>query len=146
MARNAGRSYAEQWQAIANDYFTGTARHTATSREIAAWAIKHGKWKPSPMLLLNKATEDVARAMREEYAIDPQGRRARVKHAARVVKDGVHQVLWADFRDPAVPRGHVELALKQRRGQIVGDCLQLKVDADTYNQHHNPCPSASDRF
>ena len=83
MARNAGRSYAEQWQAIANDYFTGTARHTATSREIAAWAIKHGKWKPSPMLLLNKATEDVARAMREEYAIDPQGRRARVKHAAR---------------------------------------------------------------
>ncbi len=90
------------------------------------------------MLLLSKAAEDVARAMREEYAIDPQGRRVRVKHAARVVEDGVQQSLWADFRDPAVPRSHIELALKQRREQIVGDCFQLKMDTDSYNQNHNP--------
>ena len=45
--------------------------------------------------------------------------------------------MWADHRDPNVPPGHIELALKQRRQQIVGDCYQLKIDADSYNENHN---------
>lgn len=60
-----------------------------------------------------------------------------MKHAARIVEDAVQTSLWADHRDPAVPRGHIELAFKQRRQQIVGDCHQLKMDTDSYNQNYN---------
>jgi hypothetical protein len=32
----------------------------------------------------------------------------------------------------------METAFQQRRQQIVGDCHQLKVDVDSYNQNFNP--------
>lgn len=72
MAGKEGKTYTEQWQAHANEFFALTGRHAASAREIAAWAIENGRWKPSPMALLSKAAEDVARAMRDEYAIDPR--------------------------------------------------------------------------
>jgi hypothetical protein len=31
------------------------------------------------------------------------------------------------------PRAHMELAFAQRRQQIIGDCIQLKRDVDSYN-------------
>ena len=30
------------------------------------------------------------------------------------------------------------VALRQRRRQIVGDCVQLRVDADSYNENRTP--------
>jgi hypothetical protein len=32
----------------------------------------------------------------------------------------------------------MESALQQRRRQVVGDCVQLRVDADSYNENRNP--------
>ena len=32
----------------------------------------------------------------------------------------------------------LELAFKQRRRQIVGDCRQLKTDVDSFNQNRDP--------
>ena len=69
--------------------------------------------------------------MREEYITDPQGRTVRAKHVACY-----EQVpLWGDIR--TAPREHMEMAFQQRRQQIVGDCRQLKVDVDSYNQNYN---------
>lgn len=31
----------------------------------------------------------------------------------------------------------MEIAFQQGRQQIVGDCLQLKLDVDSYNETHN---------
>ncbi|HKX00428.1 MAG TPA: hypothetical protein VJN43_22005 [Bryobacteraceae bacterium] len=31
------------------------------------------------------------------------------------------------------PHDHMEKAFAQRREQIVGDCVQLKIDVDAYN-------------
>ena len=36
----------------------------------------------------------LARALREEYATDAQGRRYRVNHAMRVTKNGVQYTFW----------------------------------------------------
>jgi hypothetical protein len=67
--------------------------------------------------------------MREEYIVDVQGRRVRAKHAARVEQ----AVFWADIR--TAPREHMEIAFRQRRQQILGDCHQLKDDVDSYNEN-----------
>jgi hypothetical protein len=34
----------------------------------------------------------------------------------------------------------MELAFRQRRIQIVGDCRQLKADVDSYNEGHEEMP------
>lgn len=80
--------------------------------------------------------------MCEEYITDPQGRTVRAKHAARVEDaNGKQTTLWADIR--TAPRKHMETAFRQRRGQILGECRQLKSDVDSYNQNaltSNPIP------
>ena len=44
-------------------------------------------------------------------------------------------MLWADIRTASSE--HMQIALQQRRQQIVGDCRQLKADADSYNENQN---------
>jgi hypothetical protein len=73
--------------------------------------------------------------MREEYYVDPQGRSVRRKHAARVILHGEQRTLWDDIR--TVEPQHMRIAFQQRRQQIVGDCWQLKLDADSYNENRN---------
>ena len=106
----------------------------ATSHQIAAYAIKNKLWEAQGATVLDLCAEQLARAMREEYIRDPQGRVVRAKHAARVA--GEQTVLWADIR--TATREHMVIALQQRRHQIVGDCRQLKADADSYNDNNNP--------
>ena len=74
--------------------------------------------------------------MRDEYITDTQGRRVRAKHAAAITEGGEQFMLWADIR--TAPHKHMAIAFQQRRHQIVGDCRQLKVDVDSYNQNRTP--------
>lgn len=73
--------------------------------------------------------------MREDYETDPQGRRVRTKHAVTVKRSGKSVTRWGDKRTAG--RNFVESALQQRRNQIVGDCFQLKMDKDNFNDYHN---------
>jgi len=129
--------YTERLQQIANDYmeqFPGPA----TRRQIAAWALETKRWQPQHGTLIAQLAEELSRAMREEYIMDPQGRSVRAKHAARMARDGQQMTLWGDIRNAG--REFMEVALQQRRRQIVGDCRQLKLDADSYNENKNPGP------
>jgi hypothetical protein len=128
-------SYNEQLISIANDYF---AEHegSATSREIAAWAMKTGKWAPQPGSMIERCAEELSRAMREEHILDPQGRSVRAKHAARIRENGKQFTLWADIR--TATKEHMARAFQQRRRQILGDCRQLKSDVDSYNENRRP--------
>ena len=124
-------TYNEQMQKYVTEYRADGGEWPATSREMAAWIINKGLWKPQSSELISICAEQLSRAMREEYIIDPQGRKVRSKHAARI-----HQtVLWDDIR--IASRGHMVLSLQQRRQQIVGDCHQLKLDLDSYNENKN---------
>jgi len=128
-----GKTYNEQLQAIANQYRASGELWPATSLQIAAWAIRTKLWYPHHSAILRQCAEDIARAMREEYIKDPQGRSVRLKHAARVLVEGKQTVFWDDIR--TAPRTHMEIAFQQRRQQIVGDCRQLKADVDSYNEN-----------
>ena len=100
--------------------------------DVAKWAIEKGEWQPkqSPEAIL---AGDLAKAMREEHITDPQGRTVRSKHAARS-DQGVLWV-WDDIRTASSE--FMRMALQQRRQQIVGDCKQLKNDADSFNENFN---------
>ena len=128
-------THAQRMQSIANRYFAESGR-PATTDEIAAWAITNDLWRPHPAAIRRQCAEEIARAMREEYITDSQGRRVRAKHAARIKEGEKQQTFWADIR--TATRRHMQIAFQQRRQQIVGDCRQLKWDIESFNQTRSP--------
>lgn len=125
-------TYNEQLQRIVNKYIQAGEEWPATVRQIAAWAVREKLWQPHPASLVSQCAEALSNAMREEYIVDAQGRTVRAKHAARIEQE----VLWADIR--TAPRQHMEIAFKQRRRAILGDCRQLKLDVDSFNENRAP--------
>lgn len=106
-----------------------------TPYTVVHWALSHGYIDPPKLDPAAALAEDMARALREEHATDPiTGRRYRRNHAVRVTSHGVQGSLWAEM--DSAPRTHMVKAFKQRRNQIVDDCVQLKVDVDVYNSKH----------
>ena len=124
----------EQLQHIVKQYIGAGEEWPATSHQIAQYAIANHLWEAQRATVVDICAEQLARAMREEYIRDPQGRVVRAKHAARVA--GEQTVLWDDIR--TANREHMAVAFQQRRQQIVGDCRQLKLDTDSYNENNNP--------
>jgi hypothetical protein len=129
-------TYSEQLQRIVRKYEAAGAPWPASAHEIALWAIERKLWEPQRSDFVDQCAEQLARAMREEYITDAQGRTVRAKHAARVGRKGEQLTLWADIRSAS--HAHMEVAFQQRRQQIVGDCRQLKADVDSYNENRNP--------
>jgi hypothetical protein len=121
-------------QQIVEQYRLSGQPWPASARAIAAWAINNDRWALPSSAVITKCAEDLAKAMREEYTTDPKGRRVRVKHPVTIRRGGEQYALWDDIR--TAPRSHMQVAFQQRRQAIVGDCRQLKVDADSYNDAH----------
>jgi hypothetical protein len=130
-------TYTRQMQDIVVKYIAAGATWPASAHQIARWALSKKLWAPQPSTIVDQCADHLAQAMREEYITDPQGRAVRAKHAARVQEsDGRQTTLWADIR--TAPRKHMDTAFRQRRGQILGECRQLKSDVDSYNQNASP--------
>lgn len=121
-------------QGIVHEYREAGNRWPASVKEMAAWAIEADKWKVHRSTEIEACARDLARALREDYYTDPQGRRVRRNHSVNVRRDDTQTVLWDDIR--TAPRSHMALSFQQRRTQIVGDCRQLKTDVDSYNDAH----------
>lgn len=91
--------------------------------------------QPHPHSALRQCTRELSRALRAEYFTDASGHRVRAKHpVSKKGEDGQQMVLWDDIR--TAPRGHMEISFQQRRKRIVGDCRQLKTDAESYSTAH----------
>lgn len=103
--------------------------------EVAEWAYKNGLHKPNLKTVIDAIAGDIAQVFREEYRTAPDGRRYRAKHAAKKKVGAKTMSLWADIDDPVAPHAHFVDSFGQRRQQIVGDCYQLKTDADIYNEN-----------
>ncbi|MCX6023828.1 MAG: hypothetical protein NTZ05_19290 [Chloroflexi bacterium] len=133
MGRGRSPTYHEQLRAIANKYIQAGEPWPATTLQIARWARTQQLWAPRPEAELRRFAEDLAEAMREEVYEDPQGRRVRTKHAARI--DGKQSAFWDDIRTAS--RDHMKVSVSNRRNQIVGDSFQLKQDTDSFNENSN---------
>lgn len=118
-------------QDIAHEYRQLGHPWPATARMIGAWAIETGRWQPARGDLVDRASREIARAMREEYVVDPQSRRVRKMRAVRDEQG----TFWVDIDDAEPDQMH--LAFSQRRAQVLGDCKQLKTDVDSYNENNS---------
>lgn len=130
-----GETRTRQLQRIVRDYIDTGEPWPAEGRSIAAWAIRMKRWAPQMNSLIQQCADQLSRAMREELIRDPQGRIVRAKHAATFGTGPKQTTLWADIR--SANRQHMAVAFQQRRQQIVGDCRQLKLDVDSYNENGN---------
>lgn len=133
-----GQTQTEHLQQIVRQYQEDGQPWPATTRQIAGWALRKELLAPPRDTIIGYFSEQLSRAMREEYYVDPQGRTVRRKHAARMLLHGEQRTLWDDIRT-AEPQ-HMRIAFQQRRQQVVGDCWQLKLDADSYNENRNTDP------
>jgi hypothetical protein len=126
-------------QKIVEEYRAADEQWPTTAKNIAAWAIRERHWKPQPKSLISRCASEIASAMRQEFFTDPQGRTVRRKHAYRTqneLPDGTYEQLffWIDVRD--AKHEQVEMAFQYGRKLIVGDCKQLRTDADSYNDNN----------
>ncbi|HXQ11201.1 MAG TPA: hypothetical protein VN805_09445 [Caulobacteraceae bacterium] len=132
-------TYHQQMHRIVQDYRKSGEPWPAASKTIAEWAISSGRWELPASAAVNRCAEDLSAAMREEYYTDPKGRRVRLFHPARRYVAGQQLTLWDDIRTTS--RQHMQLSLQQRRQNIVGDCRQLKIDGDSFNDAHASEPA-----
>ena len=131
---------AGEMQKLVHKYKDSGNKWPAPAKEIAAWAMHNGLYEPKPHDVLRDCAESIAEAMRLEHFEDPQGRSVRKWHALRLTKEqlieGQEQtVLWLDIESD--PPEYMKRSFQQRRGQILGDCKQLKTDIDSYNDNYN---------
>lgn len=132
--KRTSATFNEVLQKHKDEYLKETGKVLATTRELALWALKTGRWEPPPDLMLRKCREDYARALREEYIHDANGQPVRVNQAARRSIGDEQATFWGDIR--TIPRKHMEASSAQRREQIVGECRQLDRDERYYNDSH----------
>lgn len=129
---NAVRAYIERYkQEVGNDALLD-------AHSLAEWAYKNGLHKPTVRTVIDAIAADIAQVFREEYRTSEFGQRYRAKHATTQKNGSKTFSLWADLDDPLAPHEHFLKSFAQRRQQIVGDCFQLKTDADVYNDHRKP--------
>lgn len=120
------------------EYVRGLHGRPIIVSELAAWIKREKRWEPSQEEMMTLLMRHLARAMRTQYATDPEGRRVRRKHALKTKeKDafGKQLVLWYDM-DIAQPQ-FMQGSLQQRRGGLADGCWQLKQDQDSFNQYYN---------
>ena len=124
-------SYAQQMQEIFKRYQAEVSPDPVDLKIVGAWATANNLWAPRPVDVLSRFATDMADALREEYRTDKSGRRYRAKLAVTVGRQGS---LWGDI--DTSPRPHVVKNFGQRRRQVVGDCVQLRLDRDHYSASH----------
>ena len=121
----------ERLQQIWHKYDSEREHKPSSAREAIEWAVAEGLVDLPEIDPYDVLAGQMSQALRDEYSTDSQGRRYRINHAVRVTKSGVQYTFWAAMG--FAPHEHMEKAFTQRREQIVGDNVQLRIDVDVYN-------------
>jgi len=128
------RSRGDFLRKLLNDYIAEHGDARVDLNDVFRWARKNDLWEPPSTTLATLFKREVARAAREEYYTDPQGRKVRKKHAIVFTQDEKQRSLWADIE--TAPPDHMKLSLQQRRRGALGEVVQTKTDMDSYNDNN----------
>ncbi len=115
-------------------YKQATGVKEVDPHELAKWAHRHLQWPmPEPQSPLDRLAKEFSRAMREETRKDAKtGKPYRAHHAYPSTEPNGQTVMkWVDIDE--APRKQMHKSLQLRREQMVGDGLQLSLDADHWN-------------
>ena len=118
---------------IIRAYKDATGNTDVDMREVAKFAVGMGMALPEPMSAIDRLAHKFARVARTEMRHDKAtGRPYRANHAYPTKRDGEQTHLWIDI-DQA-PRDKMYRSLQTRREQMVGDAVQLDLDAEHWNR------------
>jgi len=127
----------EQLQGLIQLYKTETGNKTIDMEDVTDWAIRRGATLPKPKSQRDLLMAQFSDAARAEFKQDPKtGLSYRVNHALRGTRsDGRQYTLWVDIDDATRPQ--MLWSLSNRRQQMVGDAVHLKIDEMIWNGHHS---------
>ena len=126
----------ERLQSLIQLYEDETGLHVVDMDLVADWAIKRGVVAPTPKTAKELLSEQFAQAAREEHLRDPAtGLSYRRRHALRGKdKDGRQRTFWVELERATRPQ--MLTTLVNRRQQMVGDAVQLKIDELVWNSRN----------
>lgn len=129
------KSRKQQYQELFAQYLKEHPEQEATPLDhVYRWAKDNGLWRSHPRDEAKTFRNQLADALREEHRVDASGRKHRAKLPVVTYSGGVQTVLWGDIDRFPLPLFQKNVA--QRRNGIVGDCVQLRLDIDHYNDAH----------
>jgi hypothetical protein len=112
------------------------AQKDVDMNEVARWAVARGWPLPKPTDPIERLAQEFSKAAREEIRHDSKtGKPYRANHAITFTQDNRQTARWFDI-DEDPPRPKMLKSLVQRREQMVGDGLQLALDASHWNGAH----------
>jgi hypothetical protein len=126
-------SYNENMQRLWREYEAAHGEEPTTTQECFEWATKNNKWRPRPIDVSKIFSRDMAGALRQEYRVDPSGRKYRAKVCIKDKIGEVQTTLWGDA--DKVTHKFFERSSQDRRKGIVNDCFLLKQDVDHFNEY-----------
>lgn len=126
----------EQLQALIQRYKAETGEKAVDMEMVTDWAIERGATMPKPKSARELFAAQLADAARAEYRVDAKtGLSYRANHALRQrTHDGRQYTLWVDMEDATRPQ--MLYSLSDRRQQMVGDAVHLKIDEMIWNSKH----------
>lgn len=130
----------EKLQALIQLYKSETGNITVDMENVADWALRRGATLPKPKSARELFVSQLSDAARAEYRQDGQtGLSYRANHALRGTRsDGKQFTLWVDIEDATRPQ--MLWSLSNRRQQMVGDAVHLKIDEMIWNNRHQNEP------
>lgn len=123
----------QQMQQLIRQYKEETGAQEVEMRAVARFAANKGWPLPKPTSALDRLAKQFSEAAREETKRDAvTDRPYRVNHAYTTSVSGEQMTLWVNIDD--APRKPMQKSLVNRRQQMVGDGLQLTLDAEHWNR------------
>ena len=129
-------SKTKERQKMIRYYKDVTGKLEVDMKDVAKFAVAKG-WKlPVPASPLDRLVKEFTKAARDEIKHDKKtGKPYRANHALPIKYGHTQLYLWIDIDE--APRKHIVKSLIMRREQMVGDGLQLTLDADHWNNIHS---------
>ena len=128
---------AKEIQSLARLYKEECGLAEIDVEDFSDWMVKKGWPLPAPVSPMERLARTISSALREEIRYDAlTGRPYRANHAYPVGTNG-QRTLWSWIDIDEAPREPMRKSLQTRREQMVGDGLQLSLDADHWNATHS---------
>jgi hypothetical protein len=125
----------QEMQHIIRMYRAKTGETSVNMKEVADYAIKQGWPLPKPKSAVERLAEQFSAAAREEYRTDTATGHPYRAYMAVTERHGDSQLtLWTD--SDQAPRHIAHKSVVQRREQVIGDVVHIKLDADHWNRMH----------
>ncbi len=143
MPKARTRTMTKDLQSMYARYKRETGETEVDLADVAVWAFARGFTLPTPPTDQERLAQMFARALRQEVRHDAtSGRPYRANHAypRGVMKNG-QGTLWSWIDIDQAAREPMRKSLQHRREQMVGDGLQLTLDAEHWSRF-NPTEQA----